>query len=72
MAGTFGNLGVLLFSLLIGGLVTTVGYTPFFVALAVLDILGAILLWTLVKDPGRPGPRPGHGDDVPTLAQAKP
>ncbi|WP_421731427.1 MFS transporter [Brevundimonas sp.] len=72
MAGTFGNLGVLLFSLLIGGLVTTVGYAPFFVALAVLDILGAILLWTLVKDPGRAGPRVGHGDDVSTLAQAKP
>ena len=33
MAGTCGNLGVLLFSLLIGGLVATVGYTPFFVAL---------------------------------------
>ena len=34
MAGTCGNAGVLLFSLLIGGLVTTVGYTPFFVGLA--------------------------------------
>lgn len=51
MAGTFGNLGVLIFSLLIGSLVTTVGYAPFFVALAVLDILGAVLLWTLVKPP---------------------
>lgn len=51
MAGTFGNLGVLIFSLLIGSLVTTVGYAPFFVALAALDILGAVLLWTLVKPP---------------------
>lgn len=58
MAGTFGNLGVLVFSLLIGGLVSTVGYTPFFVALAVLDLVGAVLLWTLVRDPGRP-PAPG-------------
>jgi ACS family hexuronate transporter-like MFS transporter len=52
MAGTMGNLGILIFSLLIGGLVTTVGYDPFFIALGVLDILGAVVLWTLVKDPG--------------------
>jgi MFS transporter, ACS family, hexuronate transporter len=50
LAGMMGNLGVLLFSLLIGGLVTKIGYDPFFVALGVLDILGAVLLWTLVKD----------------------
>lgn len=50
LAGMMGNLGVLLFSLLIGGLVTTIGYDPFFVALGVLDILGAIILWTFVKD----------------------
>lgn len=50
MAGTCGNLGVLIFSLLIGSLVATVGYDPFFVALGLLDILGAILLWTLVRD----------------------
>jgi ACS family hexuronate transporter-like MFS transporter len=54
MAGTFGNLGVLLFSLLIGGLVTTVGYTPFFIALAVLDLIGAVVLWTLVRPPSTP------------------
>jgi len=51
MAGTCGNAGVLLFSLLIGGLVTTIGYTPFFVGLAVLDLIGAVVLWTLVKAP---------------------
>src|SRR5574339_906287 len=34
MAGTFGNAGVLVFSLLIGGLVSRIGYTPFFVGLA--------------------------------------
>jgi MFS transporter, ACS family, hexuronate transporter len=51
MAGTCGNAGVLVFSLLIGGLVTTVGYTPFFVGLAVLDLLGAAILWTLVREP---------------------
>src|SRR5436305_15288212 len=50
MAGTFGNLGVLVFALLIGSLVATVGYSPFFVALGLLDILGAALLWTLVRN----------------------
>jgi hypothetical protein len=51
MAGFFGNLGVLIFSLLIGGLVASVGYDPFFVALGVLDLAGA--------DPAvDPGPRP--------------
>ncbi|MBU1345435.1 MAG: MFS transporter [Alphaproteobacteria bacterium] len=54
MAGTCGNFGVLVFSLLIGALVVSVGYTPFFVALAVLDLIGAALLWTLVRDPDRP------------------
>ena len=51
MAGTCANAGVLLFSLLIGSLVATVGYTPFFVGLAVLDLLGAVILWTVVRAP---------------------
>jgi len=50
LAGTCGNLGVLLFSLAIGGLVATVGYDPFFVALGLLDLAGAVVLWTLVRD----------------------
>jgi ACS family hexuronate transporter-like MFS transporter len=54
MCGTFGNLGLLLFSLLIGGLISTVGYTPFFVSLAVLDLLAALLLWVLVREPLQP------------------
>ncbi len=53
MAGTCGNAGLLIFSLLIGGLVTTVGYTPFFVGLAALDLIGAAVLWTLVREPVR-------------------
>ena len=50
MAGTFGNAGLLIFSLLIGGLVATVGYTPFFVCLGVLDLFGAIVLWSVVRE----------------------
>jgi ACS family hexuronate transporter-like MFS transporter len=51
MAGTFGNLGLLLFNLAIGALVTTIGYAPFFVCLGVLDVIGAAALWTLVREP---------------------
>ena len=68
MAGTFGNLGVLIFSLMIGGLVASVGYTPFFFALAALDLIGAALLWTLV----RPAHRDGVGGGVEQLAGAAP
>ncbi len=58
MCGTFGNLGLLIFSLLIGGLMATVGYTPFFVSLAVLDLVAAVLLWTLVREPARQAGQP--------------
>jgi MFS transporter, ACS family, hexuronate transporter len=51
MAGTFGNAGLLIFSLLIGALVLKIGYTPFFICLGLLDIVGAIILWTVVREP---------------------
>jgi ACS family hexuronate transporter-like MFS transporter len=50
MAGTCGNAGLLIFSLLIGALVTRIGYTPFFICLGVLDLVGAAVLWTLVRE----------------------
>ncbi len=51
LAGLAGNLGVLIFTLLLGQMVDQVGYGPFFVILGVLDLLGALLLWTLVRKP---------------------
>jgi len=51
MAGTLGNAGVLMFSLLIGALVTSIGYTPFFICLGVFDLAGAVILWTVVREP---------------------
>jgi ACS family hexuronate transporter-like MFS transporter len=51
MAGTLGNAGLLIFSLLIGALVLKIGYAPFFICLAVLDLLGALVLWTMVRAP---------------------
>ncbi|WP_443751337.1 MFS transporter [Asticcacaulis solisilvae] len=49
MAGTAANLGALLFSLAIGSLVATTGYAPFFFILGGIDLLGAALLWLLVR-----------------------
>jgi ACS family hexuronate transporter-like MFS transporter len=51
MAGTMGNAGLMLFSLLIGALVKTIGYSPFFVCLSVLDLFGAVVLWTVLRRP---------------------
>ena len=51
LTGLAGNAGVLIFSLLIGQFVNTIGYTIFFVILGGLDLLGAVLLWTLVRKP---------------------
>lgn len=33
-----------------GTLATTIGYNPLFVALAVFDIVAAILVWTMLND----------------------
>ncbi len=51
MAGFCANLGVALFSTAMGLLVAKIGYDPFFIALAVLDLIAAAILWTLVKPP---------------------
>ena len=50
LAGTFGNAGLLIFNLVIGFLVATIGYTPFFIGLAALDLVGAAVLWILVRE----------------------
>lgn len=50
LAGTMGNAGLLIFNLVIGFLVATIGYAPFFVGLAALDLVGAAVLWTVVRE----------------------
>ncbi len=66
MSGTFGNGGLLVFSLLIGSLVSKVGYTPFFICLGLLDLVGAAVLWTVVRErsggSGEPGLRTVQGN----------
>lgn len=51
VAGMAANLGVLIFTLVLGSLVDRVGYQPFFILLGVVDLLGALLLWTLIRKP---------------------
>ena len=60
MTGTFGNGDIFVFNSLIGLLVASIGYTPFFVCLGVLDLVGATILWTLVRDPNRETPVASH------------
>ena len=51
LAGTCANASILIFSLLMGSLVASIGYTPFFIALGLLDLVAAAVLWTLVRKP---------------------
>ncbi|OAJ62190.1 hypothetical protein A6V36_21940 [Paraburkholderia ginsengiterrae] len=55
MAGCVAGIGNLAFTLMIGGLVSKIGYTPFFIALGFGDLIGATVLWTVVK-PAKPRP----------------
>jgi MFS transporter, ACS family, aldohexuronate transporter len=64
MAGTCGNLGTMIFTLLLGKLVSTYGFEPFFVALPLLDVLGAALLWTLVRERQSEDGSPGRERNV--------
>jgi ACS family hexuronate transporter-like MFS transporter len=49
LTGMAGYLGGTIFSLIVGALATTIGYNPLFVALALFDILGAVVVWNMLK-----------------------
>ena len=51
MAGTCANLGILIFTYELGQRVDQIGYTPVFVLLAALDIIAAIVAWTVIRKP---------------------
>lgn len=51
MAGTCANLGILIFTLVLGQTVNQIGYTPVFVLLAVLDIIAAVIAWSVIRKP---------------------
>lgn len=39
-----------MFALVVGALADTMGFSPLFAALAVFDLLGAVAIWTLLKN----------------------
>ena len=51
VAGMAANLGVLIFTLVLGSMVDSVGYQPFFIFLGIVDLVGAFLLWTMIRKP---------------------
>lgn len=50
LAGSCAWIGQLSFNLFIGAFVGIIGFGPFFVALAIFDLIGAVALWTLIKE----------------------
>ena len=56
MAGSAAWIGGMLFTFAIGKSADTFGYDPLFIALAALDLLGAVVLWLLLR---RPAEAPG-------------
>lgn len=57
MAGTSAWVGGMLFTLLIGQSADQFGYNPLFVALAALDLVAAVVLWILLRNPSSGSPR---------------
>jgi ACS family hexuronate transporter-like MFS transporter len=53
LSGAVGGLGGMLFTVVVGIVITKVGYAPLFVAIAFLDMIGAAVLWGLLREPRR-------------------
>jgi ACS family hexuronate transporter-like MFS transporter len=51
LSGTCGHFGGMLFTFSVGWLVTHIGYSPVFVTIALLDLIGAVVLWTVIREP---------------------
>ena len=60
MAGTIAWTGGMLFTFLIGQSADTYGYDPLFVALGALDVMAAIVLWSLLRTPRKAVPAPAQ------------
>ena len=54
MAGACAWSGQLIFNLFIGAFVGIIGFGPFFIALAIFDLIGAAALWILIKEKNEP------------------
>jgi ACS family hexuronate transporter-like MFS transporter len=50
LSGMIGGLGGLLFTKVVGVVAMTIGYGPLFVAIAFFDLIGATILWGLLRE----------------------
>lgn len=50
LCGTAAWSGQLIFSAVLGSLVAVIGFEPFFVVLAFLDMVGAVILWLFIRE----------------------
>jgi MFS transporter, ACS family, hexuronate transporter len=57
MAGSAAWIGGMLFTFAIGKSADAYGYDPLFIALAALDLVAAVVLWTLLRRPASGSPR---------------
>ncbi|MNJ69862.1 Hexuronate transporter [compost metagenome] len=39
-----------MFALVVGALADTIGFSPLFAVLAIFDLLGAVVIWTVLKN----------------------
>jgi MFS transporter, ACS family, hexuronate transporter len=51
LSGTCGHFSGMLFTGCVGWLVMHIGYSPVFVIIALLDLIGAAVLWTVIREP---------------------
>lgn len=51
LSGTLGGLGGTAFTMVVGVVVTRVGYAPLFVGIALFDLVGSACLWGLLREP---------------------
>ena len=53
LSGMVGGFGGMLFTILVGVVAVRGRYAPLFVAIASFDLIGAAVLWVLLREPGR-------------------
>jgi ACS family hexuronate transporter-like MFS transporter len=51
LSGTCGHFSGMFFTFCVGWLVMHIGYSPVFITIALLDLIGAAVLWTVVREP---------------------
>lgn len=53
LAGSVAVAGGMIFTLIVGPVAEFIGYSPLFIAIAFLDLIGVAILWSLLREPKR-------------------